>query len=242
MKLLKLLPIFFLVSSLSAENILFIGNSYTAGIKDAFTELLKRQNTAAKVVFISPAGKKLSDHINDVKTVNTIRTGDWDKIILQDQSQLPALPGHNKSFHEATAEFAKIFKALKKQPKVYYFLTWGRRDGDKKYANVFPDYETMQDLLTENYNKAAHANKATVVPVGLAFKEVLRKHPDFFKNLYASDGSNLSEEGAYLAACVFYGAILNEAPIISIKWNGDLDPSTAIELRLIAKKVIDQNM
>ena len=239
MNIIKTLPFFLFLFSLSAENILFIGNSYTGGIKSTVTELFKQQGSNAKIEFINPGGKKLKDHINDVKTVNTIRTGDWDKIILQDQSQTPAIPNYNKIFHEATAEFNKLFKSLKKQPKVYYYLTWGRRDGDKKNSKIFPDFETMQDLLTENYKKAAHANGATIVPVGLGFKEVFKKDKEMFESLYARDGSHPSKAGAYLAACIFYGTILNEAPVISIKWNGDLEGYEAVQLRLAAKKIID---
>ena len=118
-------------------------------------------------------------------------------------------------------------------------MTWGRRDGDKKNPKIFPDYETMQGLLTENYKKAARANGATIVPVGLGFKEFFKKDKDFFKSLYARDGSHPSKAGAYLAACIFYG-ILEESPVISIKWNSSLEPYEAVQIRMAAKKIIDQ--
>jgi len=240
MKLLKLLPFFLLIFSLSAENVLFIGNSYTGGIKGTVADLLKNQKSSTKVEFISPGGKNLMFHVKNPKTVAKIKNGDWDKIVLQDQSQTPALPGYNKIFHEATAEFAKLFKTLKKKPKVYYYMTWGRRDGDKKNPKVFPDYETMQKLLTDNYKKAAQANGATIVPVGLGFKEFHKKDEEFFKSLYARDGSHPSKAGAYLAACMFYGVLFDEGPIISIKWNSSLDPADAAQIRMVAKKIVDQ--
>ncbi len=136
MKLLKILPFFLLLSSLSAENILFIGNSYTGGIKKTVTELFKKQNSNSKIEYISPGGKNLMFHVKNPKTIDKIKNGNWDKIVLQDQSQTPALPGYNKIFHDATAEFTKLFKTLKKQPKVYYYMTWGRRDGDKKIGKI----------------------------------------------------------------------------------------------------------
>lgn len=238
MKLLKILPFFLLIFSLSAENILFIGNSYTGGIKKTVTELFKQQNSNSKIQYISPGGKNLMFHVKNPKTVDKIKNGNWDKIVLQDQSQTPALPGYNKVFHDATAEFTKLFKSLKKKPKVYYYMTWGRRDGDKKNARVFPDYESMQKLLTDNYKKAARANGATIVPVGLGFKEFFQKDKDFFKSLYTGDGSHPSKAGAYLAACMFFG-ILEESPVISIKWNSSLEPSDAVKIRMVAKKIID---
>ena len=114
MKLLKILPLLLLLTSLSAENILFIGNSYTGGIKSSVTELFKQQNSNAHIEYINPGGKNLMFHVKNPKTVEKIKNGNWDKIVLQDQSQTPAIPNYNKIFHEAAAEFAKLFKIIKK--------------------------------------------------------------------------------------------------------------------------------
>ncbi|MCM8528201.1 MAG: hypothetical protein NE327_16885, partial [Lentisphaeraceae bacterium] len=84
MKLIKILPFFFFLFSLSAENILFIGGSYTEEIKSTLTQLLQKENTGTRVQFISPAGKDLKFHINNVNTMKVINNGDWDKIVLQE--------------------------------------------------------------------------------------------------------------------------------------------------------------
>lgn len=241
MKIIKVLPFFLFIFSISAENILFIGNSYTEEIKSTITELFTKQHAGAKLEFIHPTGKNLLFHTDNVNTMKKISNGDWDKIILQEDSALSADPQKNEDFHKAVALFSKFVISLKKQPKIYLLMPSALRDGDKKNPKTFPDYETMQELIAENYTKASYANKAPVIPVGLAFKELKKRYPDFFKNLYKEDGSLPSNIGSYLAACVIYGSVVNGAPVMSIKWFGDLDPENAIEIRLIAKKIIDQN-
>ena len=241
MKLLKLLPLFILVSTVSAENILFIGNGYTEEIKSTLTTLFTKQSAGAKVEFIHPAGKNLLFHTDNVNTMKTINNGDWDKIVLQEDLVYSAHPEKVKDFQKAAAEFTKFFRSLKKQPKIYYLVASANRDGVKKFPNVLSDYSTMQDLIVENCSKVASANKASIVPVGQSFKELKKKYPDFFTNLYKEDGSLPSNVGSYLAACVIYGTIINGAPVMSIKWFADLDPENAIEIRIIAKKIIDQH-
>jgi hypothetical protein len=116
-------------------------------------------------------------------------------------------------------------------------MTWGRRDGDRRNKNIFPDFATMQKALTENYTKAAKKISADIVPVGLGFERVHLKNKELFKSLYAKDGSHPSHLGAYLAACMFYAKLLDQDPE-TIEWQADLDGETAMLLKQTAKKVL----
>ncbi|MCM8527447.1 MAG: hypothetical protein NE327_13075, partial [Lentisphaeraceae bacterium] len=132
--------------------------------------------------------------------------------------------------------------SMKKIPKIYYMIPPAYSKGDKSDEKAFPDYTTMQDLITESCKKAATDNKASFIPIGLSFQALLKKYPDFFPNLYKEDGKTPSEVGSYMAACAVYGTIISGAPVVSIKWFGEVDPENAIEIRLIVKKVIDQHL
>ena len=103
---------------------------------------------------------------------------------------------------------------------------------------AFPDFTTMQKLLTENYLKAAKDNKMLISPVGLGFKKVHDSDKTLFNSLYAKDGSHPSKTGAYLAACIFYGVLLKKDPA-SIKWTGNLDAKTAKTLRAVAAQTVN---
>lgn len=227
-----------IVSTCQAElKVLMIGNSYTGQIRKTVTNLFKAQKSEVHLEFITPGGKTLQYHITQAKTKERIQQGSWDVIILQDQSQTPALPGINKKFHQAVEGFSEFFQSLKKKPKIYFYMTWGRRDGDRRNKNIFPDFATMQKALTENYTKAAKKISADIVPVGLGFERVHLKNKELFKSLYAKDGSHPSHLGAYLAACMFYAKLLDQDPE-TIEWQADLDGETAMLLKQTAKKVL----
>jgi hypothetical protein len=220
----------------AAEKILFIGNSYTGGIRKTVTELFKQEKADVEIHYINPGGKNLKYHVANKNTLEKIKSAEWDKIVLQDQSQTPALPDYNKIFHEAADEFTKLFNGMKKKPKVYFYMTWGRRDGDKKNIKLFPDFNTMQKALTENYSKAAKKINAKISPVGPGFKKIHDSDKELFKSLYRGDGSHPSPTGAYLAACIFYAVLLEKNPE-TIKWSAKLDPKIAATLRKTAREV-----
>jgi hypothetical protein len=85
------------------------------------------------------------------------------------------------------------------------FVTWGRRDGDKQNAKVFPDdtMEAMQMRLTAGYKDAAEAaGEVILVPVGPTWLKA--KEAGKLDALFAKDGSHPANDGVYLSACVFY--------------------------------------
>ncbi|MEM9398658.1 MAG: DUF4886 domain-containing protein [Verrucomicrobiota bacterium] len=222
------------------ENILFIGNSYTQGIKQTVTELFKREGVHVHFDFIAPGGKNLTQHLNNPAILDKLRSKDWSFIILQDQSQTPALPGkYTKSFHMAVKGFSQFFSDLKPQPKMCLYMTWGRRDGDARNPNSFPDFPTMQKKLAENYEQAARDNAALIAPVGLAFRAVYDLDENLFRSLYAKDGSHPSKRGAYLAACVFMQVLADRDPT-TIRWNNSLESRTANQLKLAAKQAVNE--
>ena len=227
----------FTLSAMAEQKILFIGNSYTGGIRKTVSELFKNEKADVKIEYINPGGKNLKFHFENKKTIDKVKSGNWDYIVLQDQSQTPALPGqYSAMFHKAADDFGKLCKSLKKKPEICFYMTWGRRDGDKRNKHLFPDFTTMQAKLTKSYSDAAKRLKSKIAPVGLGFKNIHDSDKELFKSLYVKDGSHPSKTGAYLAACIFYKTLMNKS-LESVKWNGNLDAKVAAKLRKVAKEV-----
>ena len=218
--LLTLLALF-LGSACSAkqpEKILFIGNSYTGGIRKMMTELIKQSpHSETHISFINPGGKTLEFHLKNKETIDKIKQGEFDLIILQDQSQFPAL--FPDRFQKAAVALAKIIN--KSGSKLVFYETWGRRDGDRKNKELFPTYESMQSALSKSYLSTATKCAADIAPVGSTWRMVREKNRKLGNELYRSDGSHPSNKGAYLAACVFYTTLFDEDPR-TLKFNGDL--------------------
>jgi hypothetical protein len=193
------------------QRILFIGNSYTAQIKDSFTYMLTNSSHKATTCeFITKGGATLKQHLANEKIKEQIRSGNWDIVVLQEQSQTPALSEESvKSFHTSVDIFSKLIRDAGAEPVLY--MTWGRRDGDVKNKEVFPDYATMQQKLTEAYQSAAKRNKISLAPVGQVWALVRKHDKELGISLYKKDGSHPSAKGAYLVSCVFLHLLFQDA-------------------------------
>lgn len=191
------------------KNVLFIGNSYTGGIKDMVSRFVAASPYKnCKLSFIDPGGRTLKAHLENDATMLQIREGNWDVVVLQDQSQTPAIFPYQ--FLDAAQGIDRIID--KSGATTVFYETWGRRDGDKQNAHLFPTYNKMQKALSDSYKKAARKCDAKLAPVGQAWAELRKKNPELGIQLYRGDGSHPASPGAYLAACVFYATLFDADP------------------------------
>ncbi len=216
--------------------ILFIGNSYTGQIKQTVQEMVTASPHAkSELAFIKPGGRNLQQHLDNPETVARIRDGGWDVVVLQDQSQTPAI--FPDRFAEAAEALDKIID--KAGAKTVFYMTWGRRDGDKQNAKRFPTYATMQDALSESYSRAARIADAELAPVGEVWRAVREADEELGQALYKPDGSHPSTKGAYLAACVFYATFFEANPA-DVPFNGGLSENEAELIRQLAWKKVSE--
>lgn len=127
--------------------------------------------------------------------MKAIRSGEYDSVVLQEQSTLPVK--NARRMHENVQLFDEVIKAA--GAKTVLYITWARRHAPES-----------QQTITDAYVSIGNEIGATVVPVGMAWQTFLREHdrPD----LYDRDGSHPSPAGTYLAACVFFGVLFDESP------------------------------
>jgi outer membrane protein assembly factor BamB len=211
------------------KNVLMLGNSYTRGTAHHIRELFRAEAPEYDFTVVSPGGKDIAHHLKT--SADKLAEKKWDVIILQEQSQKPGLVGKNRdSFHASVAEFAK---RVEPGTRIVLFRTWGRRNGDSKNPDLYPNFATMNDILGREYRKAAADSKLLVAPVGDAFAAFRASHPDRFGELYQKDGSHPTALAGYLAGCVFLETITGRAPG-SIRWKAKLDLSTSAALRSAA--------
>ena len=143
-----------------------------------------------------------------------------------------------KSFEDSIQSFCKIISSTGATP--YLYLTWGRKDGDKRNPSIYPTYSSMQKKLSKAYEKAARKNKAKILPVGYAYQEINRRNKTVFKSLYKKDGSHPSINGAFLVSCVFWGSLTKDDPTTINPIEG-VDEAVAQQLQKFAKNAIDKN-
>lgn len=203
--------------SLPSKKILFIGNSYTDFNKGLDYQLLKfASNSAAER--ISPGGYSLQDHWEDTNTREAIRIGDWDVVVLQEQSQTPVT--NYKAFAEYTQKLNAAIQAA--GAETILLMTWERPDSIQ--------YDVTTQALSNNYTYLSQQLGIKVAPAGLAFANALRERPNLV--LYSADG-HPTLAGTYLATAIVYGVIYDQSPV-GLKYNAGLNGEDVLFLQSIA--------
>ena len=214
--------------------ILFIGNSYTQSIRRYFTGLANAGRTDAYIEWSAQGGVNLSQHAEDEKVIELVSSGDYNVVVLQEQSQLPTLPDFNEKYLESLKKLNKMIKDAGAETVLY--MTWGYKRGDEENSAIFPDdtYEKMQERLIKSYETLAEELDATVAPVGIAWSKLTDK-----MSLYRDDMSHPNSNGAYLASCVLYYTIFHSSPT-SIAYKGDVNEDLAKIIRETAATTVEE--
>ena len=217
--------------------VLFIGNSYTSvndlpSLVEAFAAAGGQKIETDQYL---PGGYTFEQQSKDEKAIEKIRERKWDVVVLQEQSLFPILN------RESMTKYARILheEISKRGAKTVFYLTWARQDipqmQDGADPATSPDYaRAMFQLiglskatnfealckqhkaglaggLNGAYFDIANELKATVAPVGVAWKKALIDDPSLV--LHQPDKSHPNPTGSYLAACVFYATLFDKSPV-----------------------------
>lgn len=209
--------------------VLFIGNSYTSAndLPGTFARLARSGGLRVETSMIAPGGSALADHSADPAVLTAIAGRRWTAVVLQEQSELPVVPGAYASKILPPAD-TLIHDARVVGSPAFLFETWAYRDGA---PSEYLDRAGMQAAIDSTYQKLASQLGATVVPVGEAWARALREAPTI--ELWQVDGSHPSTAGTYLAACVFYASLSGRSPT-GLADTGGLDAVEAAVLQRIA--------
>ncbi len=219
-----------------ALKVLFIGNSYTGGVRDTLNNLVGASPYSESTLeYAVRGGWTLQQHLNDARTMSRVKSTKWDYVVLQEQSKAPTLPEKSDEFYDAVVALSTIIRQSGSKPVLY--MTWGRRGRDTQNPQINPDYETMQARLSRAYTDAAKKAGALIAPVGEAWRAVRRERSQLGSQLYRKDGSHPSERGAYLAACVFYATLFKADPM-QLSFNSSLSVGEGDYLKAKAAEAV----
>ena len=216
------------------SRVLFIGNSYTFynDLPGLFVELARSGGHQVQVGMSAEGGATLSDHASSMVTRRKLEGEQWDYVVLQEQSQIPAIlePREGEMLPAAGILVDRITET---GATPILFMTWGNRDGLRRAG--YPDYQSQQTGLEEGYLAVAEQLNLALAPVGIAWGVALEADPEL--DLWAGDGAHPSLAGSYLVACVFYALLFNESPE-GLAYSADLPLETARALQTIAGEVV----
>ena len=225
------------------KSVLFIGNSYTAanGLPLLVYNLAEANEDTIDFDASAPGGSQFYSHKTNPTTLEKISSQVWDFVVLQDQSQIPALPEEIVEEYYSPPNATALVDSIKSNDpctEVVFYLTWGRKAGDASYCAEYPPvctFEGMQDELTSTYVAMANENDAIVAPAGEAWRAAINEDPDL--ELYVGDGSHPNIAGSYLTACVIYATIYQK-PTVGNTYTAGIEPEIATFLQEKADEIV----
>lgn len=218
----------------ACTRVLFVGNSYTFvnDLPNTFAKLAKSGDHRVEVGMSAQGGWTLADHVQSPDTLNLLNSAKWNFVVLQEQSQIPAVEGARaQGMVPAARQLVKKIREIGAEP--VFFITWAHRGGMPE--NGINDYQGMQAQINFGYMKIAGELNVPTAPVGLAWSAALQGHPEL--TLWQEDGSHPTEQGTYLTACVFYAVIFHENPN-GLTYRANLSRETAKTLQAIAAQAV----
>ena len=226
----------------STKRTLFLGNSYTA--TNNLPQMIDNvaNSTGDDLIYDSytPGGYTFMGHSTNATSLNKIAQGNWDFVVLQEQSQLPSFP--DSQVENQVYPYAQQLNNLINQQnpcaETVFYMTWGRKNGDASNCANWPPvctYTGMDDLLNERYRFMAEDNNAILSPVGAVWRYIRENYPTI--ELYSGDGSHPSVAGTYAAACSFYATLFRKNPE-QITFTAGLSTEVATAIRTAAKVIV----
>jgi PKD repeat protein len=205
------------IGTLVAQNtlsVLFIGNSYTS--YNNLPQLVQSLSTSAgKTLNIDssiPGGYLMSSHLNDATTFAKISQGNWDYVVLQEQSQIPTIEFYrDNDMYPAMTDLKALIEQYNPCAKIITYMTWGRRYGGQQcdpsgtYCSpVFANFNQMQNSLTSAYLEISEQLNVQCAPVGVVWQNILNNSTHV---LHSGDNSHPNMDGSYVAACTIFSSI-----------------------------------
>lgn len=225
---------------------LFLGNSYTYynNLPQLIASLATADNNQLIFDSNTPGGYTLQGHASNSTSLSKIQQGNWDFVVLQEQSQIPSFSDtyvESNCFPYA-AQLNNTILQYNPCAETVFYMTWGRENGDSENCPTNPavcTYEGMDNLLRLRYTQMAANNQGILSPVGEVWRSLRTNYPSL--NLYSGDGSHPSLAGSYAAACTFYSLLFRTNPENN-SYNAGLSNIDAQNIKSTVKSVVFEHL
>lgn len=230
------------VAQHSKLKVLFLGNSFTAtnNLPNMTAQIAISMGDTLIQDSNTPGAYLLHQHAKDATSLAKIAAGDWNYVVLQEQSENTAFP--DAQVEVEVKPYAHILDSIihKKNPcgRSVFYMTWGYPGGDPANCPHFPPictYRGMDSMINLRYTQMAADNKALLSPVGLVFNVLIKKAPGI--NLFASDKIHPSPAGTYAAALTFYTILFRSDPL-RVSFNGPLSAADAGRVKNAVRSIV----
>jgi hypothetical protein len=203
-------------------DVLFVGNSYVYvnNLPEVFARVaIGAGLESPHITVYAPGGQTLTGDCTDAALLKIVEQ-QFDVIILQEQSQIPAKAEGDarlrRSFLDACRWLSGHVHQHYPNTRFVLYQTWARHlsawtTQPKEVEGCGANPDEMQKRLSRWYAEAGQLIGARVAPVGDAW--LANYHDPHPLLLHAADGSHPAPAGTYLAALVLVGVVYDIAPV-----------------------------
>jgi PKD repeat protein len=189
-----------------------------------------------------PGGFLMSGHANDGTTFSKISQGNWDYVILQEQSQIPTIDFYRyNDMYPAITDLKALIEQYNPCAKIITYMTWGRRFGGMQcgpgntYCSPnFVNFNHMQDSLTSAYLEISEQLNVQCAPVGVVWQNILN---DTNLVLHSGDNSHPNIDGSYVAACAIFSSIWKQG-VSGLSYTAGISSQRAQYYQLMSDNVL----
>ena|ERR1700677_296640 len=249
------------ILSLRAEEILFIGNSFTfgdgdeavlklGGVPKLLEGIAASKGKKADTMMITSPGKNFAYHLAQPATDAGLKAKAWDWIVLQDYSTEPTHIGDVAEFMKDGETFYSRIAQSSPKAKIALYQTWAYDPKNPVFAATsdakhFASPDEMTGELVKNYAalqadlQAKDAQRQVdLARVGEAFARCHKEHPELLLNS-TKDYKHANRDGSYLAALVIYTTLFGDLSTgATTTFPGvTIDPKDAAILQSVADEV-----
>ncbi|MEM7719378.1 MAG: hypothetical protein AAF222_09235 [Pseudomonadota bacterium] len=189
------------------RTILFVGNSFTYqhDVPGLVRQIAATSDTPLRygVSMHVRAGTALYEHLNETDPLSSIRSKEWDVVVLQDASAMPFDPRYIKLMEAATATLAEAAK--QQGAELVYYAHWAP-------AQERHDETGAVRRIENTYHRISRRTGGGVASAGRLWNAAAHAG---LQGLYAADDHHATLTGAYAAALAIAAAV------------GDVDPTTS---------------
>jgi len=236
----------FCVRAQVTKRALFLGNSYTQvnNLPQLVANVAASTGNTLIYDMNAPGGYYLAQHLTNSTSLAKIAAGNWNYVVLQDQSMALAYPSTYRNMLLYSLRLDSTIKAQNLCAQTVFYGTWGRKNGDT-YLCTPPEcpvdtwitrtYYQMDSTIGSHYHVFADSAKAAMSPVGAVWRYIRQNHPSI--ELFDPDESHPSLAGSYAAACSFYAVLFRMNPAL-VTYNPGILPTEASAIRQAAKLIV----
>ena len=216
--------------------VLFVGNSYTMynDVPQSVTALAKSVQADVVNTMTAQGGASWRVHVEELGTPKVLEQQRPDRVVLQNKSTEALL--ERDDFH--TFGGVLIDKAKSVGADVLLYQTWAWHPNNEAYKHRWSKKSPQAWLseVVDQYAKLGDAHKISIAPVGEAWANCMRAHPEL--RLHDEDDHHAAPNGSYLAACVLAAKLLNN-DANQFDWcPPTIEAETSLQLRQIAASTL----